>query len=266
MSRLCMRNFAWEAEAPEEKEEKEEVKEEKKDSWRLMSEVDSHAKPLAIRSPGITGASKLIMLPQKDGGSAGMQRKARKENWTCISVSHTYIYVGLHGLQFDFWLPFLSTIQLQVSQELADDFRMCRHMTSFRSSSKICGKYRFSKALGSVSILLVNVSKLMFLSLTLRLFSSCVSQRWSHQQSRQCWQEWFDIERIWAYMAFTYDSSLVSHGQWQASLSVAVLVRREEWVVLRGAGGAGQCRTVQHHGKTSPKDPKRIHNDAQELA
>lgn len=40
-----------------------------------MSEVDSHAKPLAMRSPGITGASKLIMLPQKDGGSAGMQRK-----------------------------------------------------------------------------------------------------------------------------------------------------------------------------------------------
>ena len=124
-------------------------------------------------------------------------------------------------------------------------------------SSKICLKYRFSKALGSVSILLVNVSKLMFLSLTLRLFSSCVSQRWSHQQSRQCWQEWFDIERIWAHMAFTYDGSLVSHGQWQASLSVAVLVRREEWVVLRGAGGAGQCRTVQHHGKTSPKDPKK---------
>ena len=82
-----------------------------------MSEVDSHAKPLAIRSPGITGASKLIMLPQKDGGSAGMQRKARKENWTCIYThTHIYIYVGLHGLQFDFWLPFLSTIQLQVTK------------------------------------------------------------------------------------------------------------------------------------------------------
>lgn len=68
--------------------------------------------------------------------------------YQCITHTHIYIYVGLHGLQFDFWLPFLSTIQLQVSQELADDFRMCRHMTSFRSLKQDLWEVSVQQSLG----------------------------------------------------------------------------------------------------------------------
>ena len=192
--------------------------------------------------------------------SARHERKIER-----VSVYHThthiYIYVGLHGLQFDFWLPFLSTIQLQVSQELADDFRMCRHMTSFRSLKQDLWEVSVQQSLGICQYSVgecqqADVSVFDAPTLQLLCVPKMVTSTIPAVLTRVIWH--------WAYMSI--------HGfhVWQLPCFTWTVTSE---LVCSGACKKGRmgssercrrCRTVQdssaprqNQSKRSKKDPQR---------